>query len=495
VAKRVLLARLAHETHTFLRGRTGLADFKLLQGEAVLETEGDGSTLAGSLGVARERAWEVVPAVAMDATPGGMVTDEVVEAFWTAFRGAAEQAAPRGIEGICVNMHGAMVSDSYPDVEGELLRRIRSVPALADVPLCGALDLHGNYSAAMVRLGSGLVAYRENPHTDSLHTAVRAARLLDRLMETGERPMTVCERPPIVWPPSGTGTADEPMRTLEARARAIEAAHPEILAVNVFAGFSFADVPETGVSFSATTVGDPHVARAALRELCALAMELRDRGEPKGMPLEQAMARLAAHRSGPALLVEPADNIGGGAPGDLTTVLQALLEHRIENAAVCIYDLEAVGELWDAAPGEKRRLPIGGKSGEIGAAPLVLEVEVISRSDGRYLLEDPHSHAAAWGLRQEMGPCVVVRCAGVRVLLTSRRTAPWDLAQWRSQGITPESLFAIGIKAAVAHRQAYDPIAAASCTLDTPGPCAENLRRLPFRHIRRPIHPLDDLAT
>lgn len=92
-----------------------------------------------------------------------------------------------------------------------------------------------------------------------------------------------------------------------------------------------------------------------------------------------------------------------------------------------------------------------------------------------------------------MGPCAVVRHGGVKVLLTSRRTPPLDLAQWRSQGIDPENLFAIGVKAAVEHRPAYNPIAKASYTVDTPGPCTENLRRLPFEHVRRPVYRLDEM--
>ena len=90
-----------------------------------------------------------------------------------------------------------------------------------------------------------------------------------------------------------------------------------------------------------------------------------------------------------------------------------------------------------------------------------------------------------------MGPCATVRAGGVSILLTSRKTPPFDLGQLRSQGIAPETLAFIGVKAAVAHRRAYDPIAGASYTVSTPGPCASDLTRLPFRHIRRPIFPLD----
>jgi microcystin degradation protein MlrC len=91
----------------------------------------------------------------------------------------------------------------------------------------------------------------------------------------------------------------------------------------------------------------------------------------------------------------------------------------------------------------------------------------------------------------EMGPSAVVRHRGLTILLISRRIAPMDLGQWRSQGINPEQLSAIGIKAAVGHRRAYDPIASASFTVRTRGPCMSDLTQLPYRRIRRPVFPLD----
>jgi microcystin degradation protein MlrC len=96
------------------------------------------------------------------------------------------------------------------------------------------------------------------------------------------------------------------------------------------------------------------------------------------------------------------------------------------------------------------------------------------------------------GTRIDMGRSAVVRHAGVTVLLTSRKTPPFDLGQLRSQGIVPERQRVIAVKAAVAHRRAYEPIAAASYTVDTPGPCTSNLRSLPYRRIRRPVYPLDE---
>lgn len=491
--KRVLLAGLFHETNTFVGGSTPLEAFEVRCGSELLEAAEDGSPLAGALEVARERNWEILPVIDLRAMPSATVADAVTERFWRAFREVAERERETRIDGILLVLHGAMVTESLLDVEGAILRLIRGLPGLADLPLCGVVDLHANFTAEMARWSSGLIAYRENPHTDAQAAAQDAAALLDRLMRSGERPVTVWERPRLVWPPTGTGTADDPMRALEQRAREIEAADPDILAVNVFGGFSFADTPDTGVSFTAVTVGDPETSRSYLKEMSRLAMSMRDAGNRIGTPLDTAIERLAAHARGPVLLVEPADNIGGGAPGDLTNVLGALVENRVRNAGVILNDPETVALLKDQSRGDQVRAAIGGKSGVVGAEPLTLDIELVSKSDGRFTLEDPRSHLASlFGRQIDMGPCAVVRDEGVTILLTSRKTPPFDLGQWRSQGIDPENLFAIGVKAAVAHRQAYDPIAAASYTVDSPGPCAENLRRLPYRRIRRPVYPLDE---
>src|SRR5262249_61960057 len=89
----------------------------------------------------------------------------------------------------------------------------------------------------------------------------------------------------------------------------------------------------------------------------------------------------------------------------------------------------------------------------------------------------------------DMGRSAGVPPEGAPTLRTSRKTPPSDLGQLRSQGIEPRALAAIGVKAAVAHRRAYDPIARASFTVATRGPCASDLAVLPYRPLRRPVYP------
>ncbi len=494
-AKRVLVAGLYHETHAFVPGRTTLADFAILRGPELWQAVGEPSPLGGVMETARACGWAVAPASDYRAWPSGIVADNALEAWWQEFAEAAHAALREGpLQGVFLVLHGAMVTEACLDVEGEILERIRAFPGLATAPIVGVTDLHANVSARMARLSEALVTYRENPHTDAKATAVRAAHILDRLMETGATAQTLWKQPPLVLAPTATGTADEPMRTLESLARRMEAEHPDFLAVNVHAGFAFADTFATGVSFTINTLGDSAEAERELDILCDAALQTPLTQATAERPLEEAMARLVQFDVGPILLVEPSDNIGAGAPGEGVALLKALVAHEIADAGVIVNDAEAVAVLAATQIGGRRTLRIGGKSSPLYGGGCELEVELVSHSDGRFTLEDPHSHLASMGgSRVEMGPCAVVRHRGLLILLTSRATAPFDLGQWRSQGIAPEKLFAIGVKAAVAHRQAYDPIARATLYVDTPGPCPSDLRTLPFQHIRRPVHPLDTL--
>ena len=497
--KHVIIASLLHETHSFVPGKTTLKDFRTLRGEDLWREDGDASCLAGGLLVAKERGWHALPVISMVADPAGVVADEVIEQWWQAFEQVVAREGSAGIDGIWLNLHGAMVSESYPDVEGELLRRIRSLPACANAPIGGVLDLHGNFTAQMAEHSNAFVAYRKNPHTDGKEMASHSARLLDELMRSGKQAVTVWERPPLILPPVATGTAFEPMSLLEARAREIEATHPDILSVNVFGGFAYSDMPDTGVSFWAVTVGDVEAARRELKTLSDIAMAHKQHALPTGLSLDEALDRVQQHTAGPVLIVEPADNIGGGAPGDLTIVLKGLLDRGIQNAGVAIADAEAVRDVWQLAPGEHKHVRIGGKSGVVGAEPIELDIELVSKSDGKFTLEDPHSHMAVDGLHWDMGPTAVVHgtsrgeSAGVTLLLSTAKMMPMDLAVWRSQGINPEVFFVINVKAAVAHRQAYDPIAKASYFVNTPGPCANDVRVLPYARLKRPVYPLDEM--
>ncbi|MDQ3623290.1 MAG: M81 family metallopeptidase [Verrucomicrobiota bacterium] len=491
---RVLCAGLFHETHTFVDGSTPLGAFEFRRGKKLLECMGDSSPWGGALERARTLNWQVEPLLDARAQPSAIVEDAVLEEFWRAFRQDAQRWSEPDIDGIFLVLHGAMVTPSWPDAEGELLRRIREELGWTRVPIAAVLDLHANVTPLMARHASALVAYRQNPHTDARESAQRAVRLLDRQMTGGPPMQTSWRGTPIVWPPAGTGTASPPMATLETMARELEQSTPGVLEVNVCAGFSFADMRDAGVSFSLVHTADCSKAAEILDRLEAAAWERREEGNVRGVPADQVVALIRDESSGPFVLAEESDNIGAGAPGDGTGLLRVLIEHRVENAAVCLADAPAVRQLQDLPPGARVTLPLGGRGSRYDAGPLTLEVEVHRHSEGRFELEDKQSHLASLaGDSFDMGPCTLVEHRGILILLTSRATPPMDLGQWRSVGVEPSKLKVIAVKAAVAHRRAYDPITRANFLVDTPGPCCGDLRKLNYRHIRRPVFPLDSL--
>ena len=221
----------------------------------------------------------------------------------------------------------------------------------------------GNFSDCMI-------FYRECPHTDALDSAVLSSELLARCLKTGVRPKHFVLVTPIVWPPTGTGTRDGPMRALEDAARRMEKSIPGVLAVNIVGGYAFSDVPHAGVAFSIITEGDAGAAQAGLRELAQIAWNLREGGIPKQHDLDQVVRDFKPGGKGPVLLVEPADNIGGGAPGDGTDVMRALLKYDVPGAGVALADPQSVSALADVPIGGKITLPIGGKGSPLDPGPV-----------------------------------------------------------------------------------------------------------------------------
>jgi microcystin degradation protein MlrC len=307
----------------------------------------------------------------------------------------------------------------------------------------------------------------------------------------GKRYETRLARVPILLPPMGTDSSEEPMAGLLAIARRHESVSLPI--ISVCPGFAHADTRDTGLSFQFVLErGKEAGALAAEEELSVYARTHAVLGFPKEWDLDEAIKDALRCDTFPVLLVEPSDNIGGGSSGDATWVLDACLRHHLEGAGIILAAREIVEQLWHCPIGSKVEIVLGGRIPELTGPPVRINAQVVRHFDGVFEVEDKKSHfVSARGSRIEMGLSVVVESAGIILLLTSRPTAPMDLGQWRCAGLDPECFRFIGIKAAVAHRRAYDLIARSSYTVATPGPGTNQLETLTYRKIRRPVFPLD----
>ena len=488
--KAILVAGIYHETHSFLAAPTTLDDFRsslFHEGQALIDANlGNGSPMDGFLDYAAGKDWLLIPSIHMGADPGGLVTSEVIDVFETRLFADLDANAQK-LDAVFLILHGAMVSENHDDVEGAILKGVTSRLAAKgiDIPIVGVLDLHGNVSQEMTDNSSALIAYRENPHSDARETAVRAARILDQLFDDPNVSQVFADTP-YVLPPAGVGSKADPMKSVLARARAIEAADPDIININVMAGYAYADIPMCGFSLACQTRGDAGKAKAYLDELTSILEDKLAFGYPHEDVLDVVLEKADAlpPGSGPILLIEPADNIGGGTPGDATGILGPLLASGRTGIVAAIKDPESVRLCQEAGLGGTVSLMIGAKTDEHHGRPVPFTGTVRHLSDGRFVLENLKSHMASMGGSNiNMGPSAVVENEQAIILLTSIKTAPMDLGHLHSQGVRPEDATYVIVKAAVSHKDAYDPIARASFYVDSEGLCTSNLRRLPYKKL------------
>ncbi len=490
MGKSVFLAGLFHETHTFLNDKTGLDEFRrdvLRSGDDIVSKGlGNGSPTDGFLSFAGKQSWKVIPSIQMAAMPSGTVTGEALSYFHSEFFSRLELVC-RDIDGIFLVLHGAMVAENCDDVEGDLLEKIDDFlrERGLKLPVVAVLDLHANVSEKMCAHSSCFYAYRQNPHNDARDAAVQAASLLGELMDNPKASQVFLSTP-YVLPPTGLGTANNPMKAVLARARELEAADSDILCINVMAGYAYADIADCGFSFNCCTRGDVAKVQSYLEELQRVLETHLEQGYPEEAGLEEVLAQVdaAPKGQGPVLLVEAADNIGGGTPGDGTDILGPFLLTGRKNLMAIICDPGAADYCHQRSIGDSVSLMIGAKTDKHHGKPIRFEGKIAHLSDGKFELENKNSHLASMmGTSISMGPCAVLKNAQAQILLTSRKTPPMDLGQVHSQGLRPEDADFVLIKAAVSHRDAYDPIASASYNVDSAGLCTSNLKRLPFQKL------------
>jgi microcystin degradation protein MlrC len=492
---RIIVGGLFHETHTFAPTRTTMKDFQersvLYDDDMIAQTRGTRSGIAGMLDGAREAEWTILPTVYAGAMPAGTVDQSAYEQLLDAMLTRIRKQMP--VDGVLLALHGAMVTDDVLDAEYEIVRKVRDMVG-GSVPIVVELDMHGNISPEMVDIADVLVAYDTNPHIDAYERGFECARIMKQILNEGVRPTAASNHPPILLSPQATGTDDLPLAAVHNRRREMEA-EPGVVAVSVFGGFAYADTPNTGASIIVTTNDRPELAQEFADELAEILIRERDAALPEFLSPIEAVRQAAAEPEGPVILVDSADNIGGGSPGDGTDALRAMLDEDVTDGTIILADPEAVDHCWTHQRGDGITLSVGAKEDRWHGEPVDVTGTIQAFSNGEYPCELPDNHFAAFfGNTIQMGRTVWLRVRGVNILLTERKVPPFDLAQLRGIGIIPEEQRMIVVKSAVAYRAAYLPIASKVIEMDTAGLCTPNLSRFPYQHLRKPIYPLDEVV-
>ena len=481
---RLIAGGIMHETHTFSAEPTTVESLNVVaRGDELLAFAGVNHSLGGVIDACHERGIDLVLAFFADGVSTGIPDRQTFETLVGELCARIADALPA--DGIVLTLHGAMVAEGAPDAEAEIVRRVREV-AGSDLPIAVTIDLHANIGQAMVDQVDVITTYDTYPHVDAAERAREAVDLLARTIQGEIRPTMALAKPPLMPVPQAIATGEGPFKTLFERAHDMERAG-EALTVTVAGGFAYADVPEAGVGLLVTTDGDVDAAQRLADELAALAWSLRHDMIVRNAPPVEAVAEAIAFPEGPVMLVDVGDNIGGGTPGDGTVLLAELLAQDAQGATVVIADAEAVQEAFKTGIGGTVRTAVGGKTDRLHGDPVPVEGRVRLLCDGQWVHEGPENA----GVPVDVGPTAVLRCGGVNLVLTTRKSAPGDQQQLKSVGIDPVRQHIIVVKAAVRWRGGFGPIARHAVYADTPGLGSVDLHRFPYQHIRRPIFPLD----
>ena len=493
---RVVIAQMKHETNTFSPVPTPLARFSgdgevpLEGGDAYQAYKGTGSAIAAFLELAEEAGAEIVLPVAANAWPSGPVEDAAFEYI----AGRICAAVADGCDAVLLDLHGAMVTRTYDDGEGELLRRLRAIaPA---VPIGVALDMHTNLFPAIVDSATVVAGYQTYPHIDMFDTGLRAGRAVFALLAGRARPAMAWGNRPMLPHVMRQGSDDSPNRELQARCREMEL--QGALAASVFVGFPNADVSHAGLSAVVVTDGDPERARRWCDELLDMAWAARQQFVYPIEPLADSMKRAQALRAGlppdagPVVLLDHSDNCASGGTMDTMTVLAGILEAGLEDvAAFAVCDPGAVQLMMHAGIGADVRLALGGKldmpSIGLKGQPLSVRGRVRLICDGVYRNRGPMSR----GEVNHMGATAVLDTGKVEIVIISKHVEPHDLAAFQAVGIDPASKRYLMLKSRIHWRAGLRPLAGAVVECAGTGVCTSDYASLPFQHLRRPIFPLD----
>jgi len=478
---RIGLGGIWQETNTFSPQPTSWEDFRryqLFEGpDLVAALAGTGTELGGAIAAAREHRVRPVGLLFGAALPAGTV--ERV-AFERMLRTLVERArvAP-DLDGLVLSLHGAMVVDGHPDPEAEIVAALRAV--LGELPIGVTLDYHANVGPALARAADVLCGYRSYPHVDMAERGAEALELVVRMVRGGARPDRHLVKLPLLTVPHAQEDAAAPMRQLLAAADALRA-DPDVWAASVLPGFAYAETDRLG--FAVYVAARSRAADRA-RELAALVWARRAEFAAPLVGPDQAAAA-ATEAPYPVVLVDVADNVGGGSPGDGAVLLHALARARATGAVAVLWDPAAVARVHEEGAASVS-LPVGGHSDPLMGPPYLASGPVRRYGPVDYLRTGSYMR----GQRVEMGRVAVVEDRIGQLVLTEHRVVPFDDDHLAAVDVWPRSARAIVAKGAIAWKAAFGGYAARAVYARTPGYCPAAVDQLSYRSRPEPLYPLE----
>ena len=490
---RIAIGGISHETSSFSVCKTTLADFDsgfgLFRGEQILRRfQGTNICAGGFIDSGIALGFDVVPLLWGFAYPSGLIDNADYESLKQEFLDRLRQAEASGgpIDGVLLDMHGAMVVDGIFDGDGDFIEAVRRQVGL-DIPIVVTFDLHGNHTARRVAAATAIIGFDTYPHVDMAERGREAAELIVRTIRKEIRPVMSFRSLPMFWSVPTQVTSLPPMNDLMQRVHDMES-RPGILSITVATGFPWADVPDVGASVIVVADCDKTLADATADELSSWIWDHRERWYHPPKSVREAIRDGQTVGNFPVVLADHADNTGGGSPGDSTEILQTFIDLGLTDALVLyIVDPAVAQQAHTAGVGQRIKVAVGGKSAAIQGPPALMNAKVMAISDGDFTYDGP-MYA---GLTGNMGRSAWLMQNGISVVVVTAHEQPLGPAFAKTLGIDCASMKYIAVKSAAHFRASFERFAGAIINVDARAIQTHDFKQLHYRNRTRPVFPVE----
>ncbi len=473
---RIAIAGLAIECSTFSPAQTHVEGFRARRGEEIFSyypfLHEDSTT--------RHRA-QYFPALRGHAIPGGIVTREAYDTLMAEMLQRLKENLP--YDGVFFDIHGAMSVVGLDDPEGDMIQRVREVVG-KDALISTSMDLHGNVSWQLAHQSDLITCYRLAPHEDAIESKKRTlVNLLDRLESGKGKPAYKAWIPvPILLPGEKTSTRIEPAKSLYAQVDPITKQEGVVDAA-IWVGYAWADEPRNRAVVMVTGDDKDEVKRSA-ETLAQSFWDVRDQFEfvAPVAPLDECIKMAINSNKKPFIISDMGDNPTAGGAGDVTWTLKQILEHdafKKQGGKSLIYASLPGPKLIDKAI----EVGIGGKIEAFAGA------EIDDRYEGPIKLKGT-VEAIHYGDKNAETE-VVVRVGNVQVIVTKKRKPYHYESDFTNLGLNPRKADIVVVKIGYLVPELYNMRGDWIMAL-TPGGVDQDLHRLPYKRIERPMYPLDE---
>lgn len=490
---RIAIGGISHETSTFVKTPTTLKDFEsgfgLFRGPQILERFTGANICAGGfIDGAAKHGFEIVPLLWTFAYPSGLIVRDAYEQLKSEFLQRLQMAEENGgpVDGILLDLHGAMVVDGIDDGDGDFIASVRKHLG-NDRPLIVTQDLHGNHSSLRVSSADAIIGFDTYPHIDMAERGREAADMMVATLRGEIRPVMALRQIPLFWNVICQVTAESPMSDLMQKVHSMEK-RSGILSITVATGFPWADVPDMGASVIVVADKEPSLANETADELAGWIWENRHLWKCDPVGIRDAIRTGEAGGRYPVVLADHADNTGGGSPGDSTEILQTFVDLKLQDAVLLyIVDPDAVEQAHAAGVGNMVSVAVGGKSDPVQGPPVQMYARIMALSDGDFTYDGP-MYA---GLTGNMGRSAWLKQDGVSVVVVNAHEQPLGPAFARTLGLHCEQMKYIAVKSAAHFRASFGRFAGCIINVDARAIQTHDFAKLQYRKRHRKFYPIE----